>query len=85
MLMLKHARTGFVAPINPEALPPERGKVPVGNVFVDLLAGTYRIVTDHESDQLSGVQRAELHLNHFVTCPHRQRYRDRMRASRRRS
>ncbi len=76
MVFLKHERTGFEAPINPEALPADRAAgIPAGNVFVDLLAGTYRIVTASELEQLSGMQRAELRLNHFVTCPDRQRYR----------
>lgn len=54
--------SGAVAPIDVE--PSERG-----NIVVDLVGGTYRVV-GRESERAdlreSGV---DLHLNHHVTCP----------------
>jgi hypothetical protein len=39
-----------------------------GNIVVDLDAGTYRIVTGIEREDMIG-RGDPLHLNHFVTCP----------------
>jgi len=58
---LLYLRTGKTAPI--EVRPSANG-----NVLIDLEAGTYSIVTG-EALALAGRGQAELHVNHYVSCP----------------
>ena len=75
-MMLKHARTGFEAPI----VPPKVGGMP-GNILVDLERGTYAVVSEAEKAALSLEERARLHLNHFADCPFAQKRRVRARGA----
>lgn len=73
MLMLRHERTGHVAPINDQVKP--RGPYPRGNILINLSAGTYRVVSKDKVDQMLERDLDQLRLNHFVTCPDRKEYR----------
>lgn len=70
--MRKHQATGFVAPINPTAMP--GGDVPPGNIRVNE-DGTYAVVSNHDRKRMQASAAAVLRLNHFVTCPDRAAYR----------
>jgi hypothetical protein len=72
VLWLENTTTGKSAPIDAEL-------VPDGNIVVDQVAGTYRVVTG--DDRQDAIDRGDpLHLNHFVTCPQQAAWKGRRRA-----
>lgn len=65
LFWLKHEGTGKVAPI-------DREPVVGGNITIDPIAGTYRIVPKAERELSPNRPR---HKNHFVTCPEAESFR----------
>ncbi|MDQ6910593.1 MAG: hypothetical protein M3Z84_07410 [Actinomycetota bacterium] len=69
VIILEHERTHRKAPI-------ETSLSDRGNIEVDLLEGTYRVVSG-AALELARASRRELRLNHFATCPNAPAWRSR--------
>lgn len=68
---LRHVRTGKLAPIEYET-------APAGNVVIDLVAGTYRILGGAELVAARDLGSGRLlRVSHFVNCPNAADWRSR--------